>query len=383
MRHYLDHAASAPLRREARAAFERAASVVGNPTSLHASGRRAHAALEDAREELADAVGADPVEVVWTSGGTESDNLVVLGGARWGRDHGRPRVAASTVEHPAVAEAVRSLGERAAWLEVDGDGVVTSDALDALAGGGGDVAWASMMWVNNETGAVQPVVEFVEACRRAGVRAHSDGVQALGHLAVDFAASGLDALSLSAHKVGGPVGVGALVVRRDAPLVPVSWGGGQERRLRSGTPPVALAAAFAAAATAAVAEREGEAARLGGLRDRLVAGLSVLAGVRVNGPDTVSPAICHVTIDGCRADDVLLLLDAAGIDCSTGSACTAGVHQPSRVLLAMGRPEADAVGSLRFSFGPTTDDTSIDALLAALPEAVVRARAAAAYNRAS
>lgn len=372
-RHYLDHAATSPLRPAAREAMQRGWDMIGNPASQHAAGRRAHAALEDAREQLADAVGAHPTEVIFTSGGTEADNLVVLGGAAHGAASGRPRVAVSTVEHPAVFEAAGSLGERRVLLPVDADGVVTPAALARL---DASVAWASLMTVNNETGTRQPLDAFVAACRRAGVRAHSDAVQALGHLDVSFADSGLDAMTVSAHKVGGPVGVGALLARRDAPLGPVSRGGGQERALRSGTAPVALALGFAAAAAEAVARRAAEASRLRGLRDALIAGVAGIAGTQVNGGADVGPAIAHVTFDGVRADDLLLLLDAAGVDASTGSACTAGVHRPSEVLLAMGRGEAEAAASLRFSLGWTSTEADVAALLAALPDAVARARAA-------
>lgn len=375
MRRHLDHAATAPLRPVAEAAWAAAASLVGNPSSTHASGRRARARLEDAREQLADAVGAHPTEVVFTSGGTEADNLAVLGGAAAGAALGRPRVAASTVEHPAVAQAVASLGaDRAHWLAVDADGVVTPRALATL---DASVAVVSVLAVNNETGTLQPLDAVLAAGRRAGALVHSDAVQALGHVPLVFAASGLDAMSLSAHKIGGPVGVGALVVRRGVRLAPVTFGGGQEARLRSGTVPVALAAGFAAAAAEAVAEQQGEAERLGRLRADLVGGLTALDGVVVNGGDRVSPAICHATVTGCRADDLLLLLDAEGFDCSTGSACAAGVHQPSDVLLAMGRSEADAAASLRFSFGPSTTADDVTALLAALGDLVPRARAAA------
>lgn len=370
-RHYLDHAASAPLRPEAEQAMIAAWRTAGNPSSLHGSGRRARALLEDAREQVADAVDAHPTEVVFTSGGTEADHLVVDGGAGWGAANGRPRVAASAVEHPAVSHAVRALGGRGVRLPVDADGVVQAEALAELPH---DVAWASLLWVNNETGTIQPIDAFVAACRRIGVRAHSDAVQAFGHVRCSFARSGLDALSLSAHKLGGPVGIGALVVRRDAPLAVVSHGGGQERRLRSGTVPVALAVGFAAAAAASVAALESEARRLHALRRRLVAGVTAVHGVRVNGGQHTSPAICHVTVDGARADDILLLLDAVGVDCSTGSACTAGVHQPSEVVLAMGMGEDAAVSSVRFSLGYTTTDADVDALLAAWPDAVARAR---------
>lgn len=372
MRHYLDHAATTPLRPVARTAVD-AALGLANPSSAHAAGRRARAVLEAAREELADALGAHPTEVVFTSGGTEADNLVVLGGAASGRAAGRPRVAASTVEHPAVREAVASLGVDALWLGVDDAGTVTEEALAGL---DASVAWASVLWVNNETGAVQRVDRVAEAAHRAGALAHSDAVQAFGHVRVGFAASGLDALTVSAHKVGGPVGVGALVLRRGVRLAAVGFGGGQEARLRSGTVPVALTAGFAAAASEAVAHLADEADRLATLRARLVAGLGKLGGVRVVQPTVASPAHCLATFPDCRAEDLLLLLDAAGIDCSTGAACTAGVHEPSRVLLAMGRSEAEAASSLRFSFGWTSDASDVDALLAALPDAVARARAA-------
>lgn len=374
MRHYLDHAATSPLRPAARAAMERGWELAGNPSSQHTGGRRAHAVLEDAREQLADAVGAHPTEVVFTAGGTEADNLVVLGGAAWGARVGRPRVAASAVEHPAVRDAALSLGERALLLAVDADGRVTPEALAGL---DASVAWASVMWANNETGAMPPLEEFVAACRGAGVRAHSDAVQALGHLPVSFAGSGLDAMTITAHKVGGPVGVGALIARRDAPLAEICRGGGQERKLRSGTVPVALALGFAAAVAEAVAALPAEAPRLGALRARIAGAVAALPGARINGGADVGPAILNATFEGIRADDLLLLLDAAGIDASTGSACTAGVHQPSEVLLAMGRSEAEASGSLRFSLGWPTTDADIDALLAALPDAVARARTAA------
>ncbi|MFZ1283155.1 MAG: aminotransferase class V-fold PLP-dependent enzyme, partial [Propionicimonas sp.] len=220
------------------------------------------------------------------------------------------------------------------------------------------------------------VDELVEVARSAGVFSHSDAVQAVGHVPVDFATSGLDLLSLSAHKLGGPVGIGALVVRRGVSVVPTGFGGGQESRVRSGTVPVALAVGFAAALRDAVARLDTEALRLTALGDRLIAGVRGIPEVRVNTVGAASPAIVHVTVRGTRADDVLLLLDAGGIDCSTGSACAAGVHQPSEVLLAMGRTAAEAAAGLRFSFGPTTTAADVETLLAVLPSAVERARSA-------
>lgn len=372
---YFDHAASSPLRASVSEAMASAWNIQGNPSSLHGSGRRARAIIEEARERLAGAIGADPVEVVFTSGGTEADNLAVLGSARAGARRGRPDVAAAATEHVAILEAIGSLGEHGRLLNVDNSGVVAGDDLAAL---DERVALLSVGWVNSETGTVQDPARTVQAAHRVGALAHSDAVQALGHVGVHFHDSGLDALSLSAHKVGGPVGIGALVLARSAPIDPTSYGGGQERRLRSGTAPVALAVGFATAVEHAVAERESEATRLGVLRARLVGGLAALPEVQLHDAARVSPAIVHATFARCRADDLLLLLDEAGVEASTGSACSAGVHQPSHVVLAMGRPEADAVSSLRFSLGPSTDADDVAFLLQALKRALPRARAAAA-----
>jgi cysteine desulfurase len=233
------------------------------------------------------------------------------------------------------------------------------------------------MAVNNETGVAQPVDEVVRLAARAGTWVHSDAVQALGHVPVDFAASGLDMMSLSAHKIGGPVGVGALLVRREVTPRAVGLGGGQEREVRSGTVPVALAAAFARAASLAVAELATEAPRLAALRDR-IAGLAAAAGGRLNSGAGGAPHIVNVTFDGVRADDLLFLLDQRGVHASVGSACRAGVHQPSDVLMAMGRTADEATQSVRFSLGRTSTDADVDHLAAALPEALARARAAAA-----
>lgn len=371
IRTYLDHAASSPVVPEAAAAMAEWLGRPGNPSSLHASGRAARRALEDARESLAADLGARPADVVLTSGGTEANNLALLGvgGAE------RPELAISAVEHPSVA-AVRGRRAGVVVLPVRGTGHLDLDRAAALIGE--RTALVSVMWVNNETGAVQPVSEVARLAHAAGALAHSDAVQAFGHLAVDFAASGLDLLTVSAHKLGGPVGIGALVVRRGVTLAPSGFGGGQEARLRSGTVPVALAAGFAAASRVAASRREEEAARLSVLRDRVIAGaVAAVPGTRANTVESCGPAIVNLTFAGVRADDVLLLLDAAGFDASTGSACTAGVHQPSEVLLAMGRTLDDASASLRFSFGPDSSAETVDALLAVLPGVVERARAAA------
>lgn len=366
---FLDHAASSPVSEPVAAAMAPLWGLPGNPSSLHVSGRTARRHLEEARESIAADLGARPGEVVLCSGGTEANNLALLGAT--GPDG---EVVVSAVEHPSVIEARGLLGGRLRVLAVDGDGRVDPATIEAAVTPA--TRLVSVMWVNNETGAVQPVSAVADAAHKAGVSCHSDAVQAVGHLPVDFAGSGLDLLSLSAHKLGGPVGIGALLVRRGVELAAPGFGGGQEARLRSGTVPVALAVGFATALRLAVTRIEAEARRLRALGERLVAGLGAVPGVRVNTTGPASPAIVNVTVPGTRADDLLLLLDAAGIDCSTGSACTAGVHQPSEVLLAMGRDLAEASASLRFSFGPTTTTADIDTLLAALPDAAARARTA-------
>lgn len=390
---YLDHAATSPLGDVARRAMEPHWGVVGNASSLHASGRAARAVVEDAREQLAAAVGAHPTEVVLTSGGTEADNIAVHGSwiarrvAGPGEPHPRTRVVIGSIEHHAVLDQAAALqrdGAEVDRLPVDGEGVVEPGTLAAALAGeaGSRTAVASLMWVNNETGAVQPVDHLAERARSAGAWSHSDAVQALGHVPLDFAASGLDLVSLSAHKVGGPVGVGALLVRRGVSPAPVTHGGGQERGIRSGTLAPALAVGFAAAAAQAQARLAENVARWQDLRTRLVAGLSGLGGsegaavATIHAAADCSPSIINVGFDGCEADDLLLMLDAAGVDASVGSACTAGVSNTSHVLLAAGLDEEQARSSLRFSLGPQTTREDVDRLLAVLPECLQRARAA-------
>lgn len=369
LRVYLDHAASSPMPVTVMTAMAEVWHEAGNPSSLHTAGRRMRRFLEQARESVAADLGAHPSEVVFCSGGTEANNIALLGATRQGGE-----VVVSAVEHPSVAGVREVLGNRVAVAAVDAEGRVDAATLRSAVTAA--TRLVSVMWVNNETGIVQPVDELVAVARSSGVWSHSDAVQAVGHVPIDFAASGLDLLSLSAHKLGGPVGIGALLVRRGVSLVAPGFGGGQEARLRSGTVAVGLAVGFAAALREVVGRLGAEADRLASLGHILRAGLAGIPGVRVNSVGATSPAIVHVTVAGTRADDVLMLLDSAGIDCSTGSACSAGVHQPSEVMLAMGRSEADAAASLRFSFGPTTTEADVAALLAALPTAVGRARSA-------
>lgn len=367
---YLDHAAGSPLRPEALEAFTQAAGVLGNPSALHRDGQRARSRLEEAREELAEALGAEPTEVIFTSGGSEADTLGVLGGWRARRVAGRERLLVSAVEHPAVAQA-REHG--AGVLPVGADGIVDLEAAARLIDD--SAALVSVQWVGNETGIIQPLDELRELTARAGAWLHSDAVQALGHVAVDFRASGLDLLSISGHKVGAPVGIGALLARRDATPQATGLGGGQERGIRSGTVPVALAAALARAATCAVGEQGAEAARLRALSGRIAA-LCAALGARLNSHADGASHIVNATFPGTRADDLLFLLDQRGIRASVGSACRAGVHQPSEVLLAMGRSTQEASGSLRFSLGYTSTPEDVAALERFLPEALTAAQAA-------
>ncbi len=384
---YLDHAATTSIRPAALAALTDALARTGNPSSLHTAGRAARRAVEEARERLAAAVGARPSEVVWTAGGTEADNLAIKGlfWARRTADPARRRVVVSSVEHHAVLDPAFWLAEHAGaelvLLPVDADGVVDVDALRAELDEHADtIALVSVMWANNEVGAVQPITDVVAAARRHGVPVHADAVQAVGQVPVDLAASGLDALTLSGHKVGGPGSTGALLVRRGLDLTPVLHGGGQERGVRSGSLDAALLTSFAVAVDEVVAECAEHAARVATLRDDLVRRvLADVPGAVLRGPADAArrlPGNAHLTFAGCEGDSLLYLLDAAGVEVSTGSACQAGVPRPSHVLLAMGVGEDDARGALRFTFGRTSTSDDVDTVLDVLPAAVQRARAA-------
>jgi len=383
---YLDHAATTPLSAEALAVMTRELARTGNPSSLHGAGRRARRTVEDARETLAAAAGAHPSEVIFTSGGTEADNLAVKGlfWARRDEDSRRTRILCSAVEHHAVMDTVEWLekheGAHVVWLPVDGDGRVRLDAVkQEIERDPASVALITTMWANNEVGTIQPVREIVELATPHGIPVHSDAVQAFGSLPVDFRGSGLAAMSVSGHKLGGPVGVGALFLGRAVKLTPVQHGGGQERDVRSGTLDTPAIAAFAAAAAAVIAHLPAEQERLAALRDRLISGVreavpeAVLRGTPGEGR---LPGNAHFTFPGCEGDSLLFLLDLAGVESSTGSACTAGVPRPSHVLLAMGLDEDTARGAQRFTLGHASTDEDVDALLKALPEACVRARQA-------
>lgn len=388
---YLDHAATTPMVPAAVEAMTAHLADVGNASALHASGRRARRVVEESRETIAQALGCRPGEVVFTSGGTEADNLAVKG-LYWSRraaDPARRRILASSVEHHAVLDPLHWLAEHEAaeleLLPVDDQGRLDTGALEAtIARDPASVALVSVMWANNEVGTIQPITEVVAIAAAHGIPVHSDAVQALGVVPVDFAASGVDAMTISGHKVGGPLGVGALVVRREIELTALVHGGGQERDVRSGTLDVPAVAGFAAAVEVAVKEQADHAARLTALRRRLIDAVrravpdAVLNGPSGEAPDERLPGNVHFSFPGCEGDSLLMLLDARGIECSTGSACSAGVPQPSHVLIAMGRDSDAARSSLRFSLGHTSTEADVDAVAEALGPCVERARAARA-----
>lgn len=381
---YLDHAATTPMLPEAVEAMTAHLGRVGNPSSLHASGRDARRVVEESRERIAQALGCRPGEVVFTSGGTEADNLAIKG-VHWARcaaDPARTRILSTAVEHHAVLDPLHWLAERGADVEllgVDQAGRLDLTAfVDSVEADPGSVSMISVMWANNEVGTLQPVSEVVEVARRHGIPVHTDAVQAVGAVPVDFGGSGVDALTLTGHKVGGPFGVGALLARRELDVTPLVHGGGQERDVRSGTIDAPAIAGFATAVEVSIKERELRAARLSALRDQLVRRvLAEVPDVQVSGQGAeLLPGHAHLRFPGCEGDSLLMLLDAQGIECSTGSACNAGVPQASHVLLAMGCSEAEARSSLRFTLGHTSTEADIDRLVAAIGPAVERARAA-------
>jgi cysteine desulfurase len=386
---YLDHAATTPMHPDAIAAMTAVLGTVGNASSLHTAGRTARRRMEESRETVATALGARPSEVIFTAGGTESDNLAIKGiyWARRDADPRRTRIITSAVEHHAVLDSVLWLAEHEGaditFLPTESDGSVTPAALRAALQAGdsdaSDVALVSVMWANNEVGTVMAIDELAAVATEFDIPMHTDAVQAVGQIPVSFADSGCAAMSVAAHKFGGPAGVGALLLRRDTACVPLSHGGGQERDVRSGTPDVAGAMAMATAVRIAVDGLAANSERLRGLRDRLIEGvLAEIDDVVVNGSlEWRLPGNAHFTFRGCEGDSLLMLLDANGIECSTGSACTAGVSQPSHVLVAMGCDPAAVRGSIRLSLGHTSVQADIDAALQVLPGAVERARRAA------
>ncbi len=399
---YLDHAATTPMSPEVLAAYVSALSVVGNPSSIHSQGQNAKRMLEESRERVAASLGADSVEVTFTSGGTEAINLGVkglfwarntsdglVGGGPAGRADSvaglpRPRILIAAGEHHATIDAAEWLasaeGATVEEVPIDSLGRIDLTALERMLAD--DVALVSVLLANNEVGTVQPIAEIVALASRFGVPVHCDAVAAYGYLPIDFHALGVAALSVSAHKIAGPVGIGALIIARTATVVPLLHGGNQQRA-RSGTQDAAGAVAFGVAATLAAAGIEERQTRLRGLRDRLVAGIhsAVPAAILRGDPVDRLPGNANFTFPGCEGDSLLFLLDVAGFSVSTGSACQAGVPEASHVLLAMGVSEADARGALRITLGSDTTEAEVDAFVAALPDAVARARSAGLADR--
>lgn len=389
---YLDHAATTPVLPEVVDVVARTMRDVGNASSLHTAGRAARRVVEEGRESIAEDLGVRPSEVVFTSGGTESDNMAVKG-TLWRRSRADPRrrrLLVSAIEHHAVLDAVDYLVQTGqadvTWLMPDEQGVIRPEVLRAAMAEGGSpdgVALVSVMWANNEHGVVQPVEELAAIAHEHGVPLHTDAVQAVGHVEMDLASCRADLVTATGHKLGAPVGIGLLVAARDQDPVPLTHGGGQERQLRSGTLDVPGVAGLALAVRRAVGRQREEAQRLAALRDQLILGAQEIdPSIAVNGywerGDVVRrlPGNAHLRVPDCDGDSLLYLLDAAGVQCSTGSACQAGVPQPSHVLLAMGMSESQARGALRLTLGHTSTPSDVQDFLQALPTALDRSRRA-------
>lgn len=387
---YLDHAATTDVLPAAIDAMVEQMRNGGNPSSLHAVGRDARATVEYARERIARAIGADPAEVIFTSGGTEADNLAVKG-IYWKRreeDPQRTRILVSSIEHHAVEETCEWLekaeGAQLEWIPVDEHGSVNPQTVrELIEKNPEDVALVTVMWANNEVGTVQPIPEIAAIAAEYGIPVHSDAVQAFGAVPIDFHASRVATLAISGHKIGGPMGIGALVATRAVQLTPVLHGGGQERSVRSGTIDAPAIAGFAEAAVHSVENLPEESARIAALRNELVAAISALIPqAHLSGENPLTeeypgqkrlPGNAHFTFENAEGDTLLFLLDMQGISSSTGSACNAGVTRPSHVLMAMGMDEDTARSAQRFTLGHSTTGADIARLIAALPAAYEQA----------
>lgn len=385
---YVDNAASQALRPEAQEAMERAAGLL-NPAGQYKTGRDARRSLEDAREQIAELLGADAAEVIFTGSGTEADNIAIQGLAFGSKAHrGAHVIASSDIEHPAVVESVDwltagplDLGFDRAVLPVDAAGRIRAEdwiaGLEGSEGSPSDLALLTCMWANNETGAIQPLESLASFARDNGVPFHTDAVQAVGHIPVDFHALGAITLAASAHKFGGPKNTGLLLARRDADILSPVRGGGQERKLRSGTVNVQGAVGCAAALASSIKELEQATARMRMARERLRAAVQGIDGVRIWTPEVGAlPGHLHMSFPGAEGDSLIMLLDAAGVDASTGSACSAGVNRASHVLTAMGVPVDVARGALRITLGADISDAEVEYLAGILPRVVEQARAA-------
>ncbi|HEX6316768.1 MAG TPA: cysteine desulfurase family protein [Gemmatimonadaceae bacterium] len=374
---YLDHSATTPVRAEVlEAMLPFFGPRFGNPSSTHRWGREARVALDEARERLARSLGASADEICFTSGGTESDNLAVIGAWRALRGS-RPAVVSTPIEHKAVLAAVHEIEEEggtARFADVSADGVVDRGSFEAALDD--DVALCSVMWVNNEIGTIQDVPEFAAAAKARGALFHTDGVQALGKVAIDLKTLPVDYLSISGHKVGAPKGIGALFVRRGAPITPLLYGGQQDRGRRPGTENVAMAVGFSRAVELVVAEREAECARVGRLRDALEAALMAkIPDAVVHGRGaTRAPHVLNISVPGTDSESMLMALDLQGVACSAGSACQSGSIDPSHVLTACRVPHELAVASVRLSLGSMTTEAHVTRVAELFPALIAKAR---------
>jgi cysteine desulfurase len=387
---YLDHAATSPIRPSVLAHYSSLLGQVGNPASVHSFGQTSRQILEEARESIAASLGCDRNEVIFTSGGTESDNLAVKGlyWHRHGQDANRNLIITSSAEHAAVLDAVNWLvaeqGAEAYFVPMNQDGELDLESLaKVIAERHDQVALISLMWANNEIGVVHPIQDIVALAKPHAIPVHSDAIAALGHIPVNFQASGVSALTITGHKIGSPVGVGALILSRSTKLTPVVHGGGQERNLRSGTPDAAAASAMALAVKEAVSEQAQKRTLHEKLSARLIAGVREIAPeVKVSSEH--SPRLAnnvHFRFPGCLGDSLLFLMDINGVSISTGSACAAGVSSPSHVVLSLGADSDEAMGTMRITFGHTSTESDVDAFLNAFPAAYEGAKKAGLTRR--
>ncbi len=378
---YLDNAATTAMLPEALEVMYRESASVGNASSLHGAGRRARRVVEESREKLAAAVGAKPQEIIFTASGTEANNLAVKG-LFWRAGASKRAIVSTPIEHHAILDPLEWLErEQSVTLhmaEVDSDGTTKVDSIaQLLSEYQKEISFVTVMHSNNEVGALQPVAEIAAISREYEIPIHTDAVQSFGKVPLDFGKLGVSALTISGHKIGGPLGVAALVAKKDLELTPLLHGGGQERDVRSGTLHTPAIAAFATAAELSQQRLQINADRIRSMRERLIHGVTAAVDdVRINGGENTLPGIAHFTFAGAEGDALLLLLDAQGVQCSTGSACSAGIAQPSHVLIAMGMAPKIARSSIRFSIGTTTSEKDIDKAISVISEVVSRARAA-------
>jgi len=382
---YLDHSATSPIRPAVLADYVSTLAEIGNPAAIHSYGQATRQILEQAREDIAALLECDRNEVIFTSGGTESDNLAIKG-LYWSahqKDPGRTLIITSAAEHHAVLDAidwlVQEQGAEAYYLPHGPSGEIDpQDLAQLLTQRSNQVALISLMWANNEIGVINPIAEITSVAKQYSIPVHSDAIAALGHTPVSFAQSGLSAMTITGHKLGSPVGIGALVLSRSQSLTPVLHGGGQERKLRSGTPDAAAARALALTISEALAELPELSDHHARLSQKLILGVRDIApNVVVSGEGANRlPNIVHLRFPGCLGDSLLFLLDLAEVSISTGSACTAGVAGPSHVILALGADQDEAMGTMRISFGYNTQESDVDAFLDALPGAFEGAKKA-------